>query len=111
MKYPMLVCLLVIACFIGCKKKDPLEVTTIRLNSIVCKSCVKTVSTAIYRVEGVKEVNIDLKAKTAEVKFVPVQTNLETIEQAITEAGYNANDKKRNSDAYDKLDACCKIDG
>jgi mercuric ion binding protein len=94
----------------GCQKKHALEVATIHVNSMVCNSCVKTVNKAIYAVEGVKDVDIDLKSKVAEVKYVPEQTNLQTIELAITEAGYNANDRKRNPDAYEKLDKCCKID-
>ncbi len=95
---------------IGCQKKDNLETTTIQLKSMVCKTCAKTINKAIYAVEGVKEVDIDVSKKIALVKFMPVQTNLETIELAITEAGYDANNRKRNSDAYEKLDACCKID-
>ena len=60
--------------------------------------------------DGIKSVK-DLRGKKiVEVKFVPAQTNLATIELAITEAGYDANDKKRDADAYAKLDECCKID-
>ena len=96
---------------IGCQKKAQLETTTIKLNSMVCNTCAKTINKAIYAVEGVKDVDIDVSKKIVQVKFVPVQTNLETIEMAITEAGYDADDRKRNPDAYEKLDQCCKIDG
>jgi periplasmic mercuric ion binding protein len=53
-------------------------------------------------------VDIDLDKKTADVTFVSYQTNLDVIETAITEAGYDANAKKRNMEAYESLPACCK---
>ena len=91
--------------------KQSLETTTINATSIVCGTCAKTIEKAVYGVEGVKEVNVDVKEKKVEVKFVSAQTNVETIETAISDAGYDANNRKRNPDAYEKLDACCKIDG
>ncbi|MBI1806374.1 MAG: heavy-metal-associated domain-containing protein [Ignavibacteria bacterium] len=96
--------------FVGCQKNNDLEVTTINAGTMVCGSCAKTIQKAVYQVEGVKEVNVDLKAKLVEVKYIPLQTNLETIEMAIADAGYDANSRKRNPDAYEKLDACCKIE-
>ncbi len=108
---------LLIALFVfGCKPKkdDPFsktEVTTISLPSMVCGTCKETIQKAIYTVDGVKDVNIDLDKKTAQVTFVPMQTSLEVIESAITDAGYDANAKKRNMDAYNNLPKCCKKDG
>lgn len=95
----------------GCQKQEQLESTTIHATSMVCESCAKTIEKAVYHVDGVKEVSVDVKAKLVEVKFVPRQTNVETIEEAITDAGYDANAKKRNPEAYEKLSPCCKIDG
>jgi len=51
--------------FAGCLKTDGLEVVTVKANTMVCGSCAKNVETAVYAVEGVKSVNVDLKAKTA----------------------------------------------
>jgi copper ion binding protein len=103
---------------ISCSGKKPnenpllkVETATISLPSMVCDKCAKTIRTAIYHVEGVKDVEIDLDKKSAQVKFVPLQTNVQAIEEAVTEAGYDANGRKRNPDAYEKLDKCCKIDG
>jgi copper ion binding protein len=95
----------------SCRPKQQLETTTIKAGSMVCGTCAKTIEKAVYAVEGVKEVNVDVKEKKVEVKFVSLQTNVQTIESAISEAGYDANDRKRNPDAYEKLPACCKIDG
>ncbi len=95
----------------GCRPSPKLETATIAAKSMVCGTCARTIEKAVYRVEGVREVNVDVKEKIVEVKFVPSQTNVETIEMAISDAGYDANNRKRNPDAYGKLDACCKIDG
>ena len=95
----------------GCQKKQETETTVIKANSMVCGSCVKTIERAVNHVEGVTGVHADLKTKTVEVKYIPTQTNVGAIETAITNAGYDANDKKRNPEAYEKLDKCCKIDG
>ena len=97
--------------FAGCEKKKQLETATIKASSMVCGSCAKTIEKAVYKVDGVKEVDVDIKSKIVQVKLVPGQTNVETVEMAISDAGYDANNRKRDAAAYDKLDACCKIDG
>ncbi len=106
------VAMLVLAIIVSsCSKNNvKLETSTIKTPTMVCGTCAKTIQKAVYRVEGVKEVNVDVDKKFVEVKFVPLQTNLEYLESAITAAGYDANDKLRDSDAYEKLDACCKMD-
>jgi copper chaperone CopZ len=75
---------------------------------IGCSHCEDNIKKAIYALEGVKEVNVDVEKKNIEVKFVPAQTNLQTIEITLTRAGYDANDKKRDPEAYENLDECCK---
>lgn len=97
----------------SCKKNEnnPLnkrETVTISIPTANCSICEENIKQAIYKVEGVKKVRIDMEKKIATVTFVPLQTNLETIEIAITEAGYDANQRKRNPDAYERLVNCCK---
>lgn len=95
----------------GCQRNQPkLETALINVKTIVCSKCVDNIKKAVYKVEGVKDVEVDLEKKIATIKFVPLQTNLQTLEVAITDAGYDANDKPRDPDAYAKLDECCKID-
>src|SRR5689334_5388670 len=54
----------------SCRPKQQLETTTIKAGSMVCGTCAKTIEKAVYAVEGVKEVNVDVKEKKVEVKFV-----------------------------------------
>jgi len=87
-----------------------LETTVVKVPTIVCNSCVSTITKALKKVDGVKSTKIDLKKKTATVTFVSTKTTLSKIEKAISNAGYDANDTKRDPVAYENLDACCKLD-
>jgi copper chaperone CopZ len=84
--------------------------TIIKVPTIVCGSCVTTVTKALKNVDGVKTAKVDLKKKTATVKYTSAKVTLEKLENAIADAGYDANSVKRNPEAYEKLDACCKTD-
>jgi periplasmic mercuric ion binding protein len=84
------------------------EKTVIALGSIVCGQCVTKVENALIKVDGVIDVNVDLDSKQAAVTFDNSVTSLEKLENAITKAGYDANDKKADDDAYNRLPGCCK---
>ena len=84
--------------------------TTIKVPTMVCGSCVTTVTNALKKVDGVKTAKVDLKKKTATVTYASTKVTLDKLEKAISEAGYDANTIKRNPEAYEKLDACCKGD-
>ncbi len=94
----------------GCGGNSNLQTEVISAKTMVCGTCEKNIEKALYTVEGVKSVKVALKEKNVTVQFVPAQTNLQTIERAITDAGYDANDKPRDPGGYEKLDACCKAD-
>jgi len=82
---------------------------TIKLNSIVCNQCVDRLNKVIGSIDGVSNIDISLAEKQAVVTFDESKTSLEKIENAITSAGYNANDKLANKDAFDNLPECCKM--
>ncbi len=102
----LLLCASIIA---GCGGAD-LQTEVINAKTMICGMCEDNVEKAVYAVEGVKSVEVDLKGKLVTVRFIPAQTNLQTIERAITDAGYDANDKARDPGSYEKLDACCKAE-
>ena len=83
--------------------------TVIKVESLQCGSCVRTVEKALKAVSGVETAKVNLKKKTATVTYLPATTTLASLEKAITMSGYSANDKKADPDAYEKLDDCCKI--
>ena len=100
---------LIIILSLACSKTQDLQTASIAAGSMVCESCAKTIDKALRHVDGVKEVSVDQEKKIVQVKFVPAQTNLESLEKAMTAAGYDANDRKRDAVAYEKLPSCCKI--
>ena len=84
--------------------------TIIKVPTIVCGSCVTTVTNALKKVDGVKTAKVDLKKKTATVTYASTKVTVDKLEKAIADAGYDANNVRRNLEAYEKLDACCKTD-
>jgi len=105
--------------FVGCSKKQEgsqadavtVETTAIKVETIQCDMCVSNITKALEQTDGVQSVKVDLKEKVATVQFLPAKLNLAALEQTISNAGYDANNTKRNMEAYEKLDDCCKIDG
>jgi copper ion binding protein len=84
--------------------------TTIKVPTIICGTCVRTVTSAVEKLDGVRTVKVDLKKKTATVTYASTKVSVDQLEKAIADAGYDANNLKRNPDAYEKLDSCCKVD-
>ncbi|MGH7491872.1 MAG: heavy-metal-associated domain-containing protein [bacterium] len=80
----------------------------IKLPSLQCNRCVAHVEKALRELDGVSEVTVSLASKTATVSYRSNERSLGGLEEAITAAGYDANERKRDLEAYDKLDACCK---
>src|SRR5260221_6684026 len=66
------------------------DVTTIKLPSMQCGSCKKKITKALQKVEGVKEVKVDLETKEVKVTFDNSAVDVSKLESAITAAGYDA---------------------
>ena len=97
--------------FVACSSDTEATKTEVKLPTMQCGACEHTISTAVKGVDGVKDVKVDLQKKTAEVSFVVNQATVSKIETAIVNAGYAANEKKANPEAYAKLPDCCKVGG
>ncbi len=99
---------LLIACGQKHEGSAPSETVAIKVESAKCEACVNTITDALEEVEGVQKAEVDLEKKLATVHFIPAKVDLQQLETAIVNAGYDANDKKRNPEAYEKLPDCCK---
>ncbi|SDK12098.1 Cu+-exporting ATPase [Nocardioides sp. YR527] len=62
----------------------------LEIEGMTCASCVRRVTKAISRVEGVEDANVNLATETALVHFDPARTDLAEISAAIEKAGYQA---------------------
>jgi copper chaperone CopZ len=82
--------------------------SVIKIPSAQCDICKKKISKALKKVNGINSFEVDIDNKVVHVKYDNSQTNLNKIEEAIALAGYDANNKKADPDAYEKLDDCCK---
>jgi Copper chaperone len=84
------------------------NVATIQLPTLKCKTCVQTVKNALSSVDGVESAEVNLEAKNATVKFIIAKLDVGKIKSAISKAGYDADEVKRDSTAYENLAECCK---
>ena len=85
------------------------EHINVSLASMQCGMCKKNIETAVKKLDGVKSINVDKNSKVAHVDYDKNVTDLGKIETTITAAGYDANDKKADPEAYANLDDCCKL--
>lgn len=81
----------------------------IKLPSMQCNICKKNIEKAVNKVPGTIDVKVDKNEKVAHINYDKSKTDLSKIENAITMAGYDANDKKADPSAYQNLDDCCKL--
>jgi Cu(I)/Ag(I) efflux system membrane fusion protein len=91
------------------KDNASVQHATINIPTAQCDVCQGKIETALKKVAGVKNYDIDIDGKVVNVNFDKSVTNLGKIENAITAVGYDANSKKADPDAYSKLDDCCKL--
>jgi len=89
--------------------KDGTEHIMVKVSSMQCGICKKNIETALNKLDGIESINVDKKEKVAHVNYDKSKVDLEKIEAAITAAGYDANDKKADPNAYSELDDCCKL--
>lgn len=91
--------------------QDGDKTETIKINSMVCNQCVDRLNKAIGQIAGVKNVEVDLSKKQALVTFDESVTTLDKIEDVIVTTGYDANNKKADKTAFNKLPECCQMKG
>ena len=90
-------------------KDNTIEKATIKIPTAQCSTCKKNIEKALNNVAGIKSKDVDVDNNIINVNFDKSKTSLGKIENAITSAGYDANDKKADPEAYSKLDDCCKL--
>jgi Cu+-exporting ATPase len=78
------------------KKEEPkeetpqIETTYLRLKGMSCASCANTIEKAINKLAGVAECSVNFATAQGKVAYNPQKTNLQEIQQAVTDAGYEA---------------------
>lgn len=67
-----------------------METRHLHLRGMSCASCANTIEQAICAVRGVEDCNVNFAMEQATVQYNPLTTNLEAVQQAVTDAGYTA---------------------
>jgi len=89
-------------------KTAPEENIAIKIPTAKCKTCEKTINSALSKVEGIINSDVDVHDKIVNIKFLSSVTSPGKIREAISKAGYDADEIKRNERAYQNLPECCK---
>tara|TARA_B100000519_G_scaffold192724_1_gene194484 strand:+ start:354 stop:707 length:354 start_codon:yes stop_codon:yes gene_type:complete len=109
MRIDMRSMIIIFSLIIGCGGEN--VKVTVQTPTIQCGMCQKTIEKGLAKLDGVGSSTVDLATKTTQVSYDVEKTDLVSIERAISNLGYQANDAVANPDAYDALPACCKIGG
>ena len=110
MKYKISILVMFFSLLImGCNNAS--EEMIINTPTIQCGMCQKIIEVGLSKMDGVSNPRVDLKTKKAILFHDPEKTNIKSIEKAISELGYQANNLKANPSSYADLPACCKIGG
>ena len=81
---------------------------TIALPTLQCGMCKKTIESKVGGTEGISAITVNVDEKTASVTFDKDVISLEQVENAISKAGYDANETKADKKAQKKLHGCCQ---
>ena len=64
------------------------ETASINVSGMKCGGCENTVNTALSAIDGVLSVKASHQDKKVEVEFDPAKTDLDELEDAISDAGF-----------------------
>ena len=74
-----------------------------------CGMCVANIENALNGIDGILKYKVELKSYKVKVKYNADTISLQSIEQLISKAGYQANNIPADVDAYNKLAMCCRL--
>jgi copper chaperone CopZ len=74
----------------GAAVADLWETRIIAIEGMTCDNCVKTLTKAIKKVNGVKDVSVDRENARATVTFDTTKTDISAVHESIEHSGYKA---------------------
>lgn len=74
----------------GAAVADLWETRIIAIEGMTCDNCVKSLTKAIKKVNGIKDVEVDRQNARATVTFDTTKTDIAAIHEAIEHSGYKA---------------------
>ena len=88
----------------GSGKVEEIKIKT----SAKCGMCKEKIEETLAFEKGVKSAILDVETKIVTVKYDPAKTDPLKIKTAISKAGYDADEVKKDPKAYEKLPKCYK---
>ena len=88
----------------GVIKEEKDKEVVIPIGGMTCASCVKAVERAVKKIDGVKNVQVNLATEKASINYIPSKVKLYEIKDAIEKAGFKVLEmEKKQSIDEDKL--------
>ncbi|WP_226659992.1 copper chaperone CopZ [Pseudalkalibacillus hwajinpoensis] len=66
-----------------------MEQTTLKIEGMTCDHCKAAVTNSLKELEGVSEVEVDVKAGTAKVAYDSSSVSISEMNEAVEEQGYD----------------------
>ena len=86
-----------------------IKIDEIIIPTAQCNMCVAKIGNALNGVDGILKYKVELETDQVKIKYNADIISLQGIEQLISKAGYQANNRPADIDAYNKLAMCCKL--
>lgn len=82
-----------------------METSNLRLKGMGCAACANTIEEAIAKVAGVSQCNVNFALEQATVTYDRDKTSLAAIQQAVADAGYEAQPEAEIQDDREEIDS------
>lgn len=92
---------------VSAAERQKSQVVTIK-TSAICGSCKARLEKVLKATDGVEEAQLNLNNKKVKIKYDPSKINPDKLRVVIANTGYDADELKKNEDAYGKLPHCCQ---
>ena len=102
-----IVLILSLSVAVSAADKQKSQIISIK-TSAICESCKARLEKTLKAIEGVEEAVLNLNNKKVKIKFDADKTDATKLREVIANVGYDADDVKKNTAAYEKLPMCCQ---
>lgn len=85
--------------------------TIVILTSAVCEECKERIEKELNYTKGVVFAELDIDTKKITVKYKTKTITADGVKKVINNLGYDADNSKRNEEAFNKLPKCCQSAG
>ncbi|HEV8259974.1 MAG TPA: heavy-metal-associated domain-containing protein [Burkholderiales bacterium] len=65
-----------------------METTVLKVKGMTCSGCVRSVKNVLESIQGVSAAEVSLEKAQATVTYDPVKADVNTMKEAVTDAGY-----------------------